>query len=70
VITLHEIYDKNLNKTQFVRLQLRDQLTITWLLQLSTHFDLLYRFTEKHDNSNTFLADRILTDDEWYWFWW
>lgn len=32
--------------------------------KLSTHLDLLCRFTEKNDNSNTFLTDRILTDDE------
>jgi len=28
------------------------------------HLELLYRFTEKHDNSNMFLTERILTYDE------
>ena len=46
-----------------MRLRLRNHLT--WILKLSTHLDLLYRFTEKHDNSNIFLIDHILTDDEW-----
>jgi hypothetical protein len=33
------------------------------LFQLSTHLDLIYRFIEKRNKRNTFLADRILADD-------